>query len=196
MVDKNSQLAILIRIKIYKMDQKGNIKKLAIKYAPIFVEVRRQLHQNPELSFKEFQTSTFLKEQLLKIGIDAIEPVAKTGLLVTIQGKNTGKRVLLRADMDALPIQEQNEVSYNSKNKGVMHACGHDAHMASLLLSAKILFEIRHTFNGTVKLLFQPGEEVVPGGASMVMQEKFYKTLKNVPHIGQHVLPNLPVYYI
>ncbi len=175
------------------MDQKGNIKHIALKYASKFVEIRRQLHQNPELSFKEFQTCTYLKEQLLNIGIDNIESVAETGLLVTIQGLQTGKTVLLRADMDALPIQEQNEVTYASRNKNIMHACGHDVHMASLLLTAKILYKIRHTFKGTVKLLFQPGEEVVPGGASLVMKEKAYKSLKNVPHIGQHVLPNLPV---
>ncbi len=175
------------------MDLKQKIKNIAQKYAPIFVAVRRQLHQNPELSFKEYHTSSYLKEQLLLMGIDCIETVAKTGLLVSIKGLQSGKTVLLRADMDALPIIEQNEVAYASKNKGVMHACGHDVHMSSLLLTAKILSEIRDSFYGTVKLLFQPGEEVFPGGASLVLQETAYKSLKNVPHIAQHVMPNIPV---
>ena len=175
------------------MDLKQKIKNTALKYASKFISVRRQLHENPELSFKENNTCFYLKEQLLEMGINNIESVAKTGLLVTIKGIQNGKTVLLRADMDALPIQEQNEVHYISKNKGIMHACGHDVHMASLLLTAKILYEIRDIFKGTVKLLFQPGEEIVPGGASLVMQEKTYKSLKNVPHIGQHVMPKLPV---
>lgn len=172
---------------------KNEIKALAKKYAPHYVEVRRYLHQHPELSFQEFDTQKFIKKALVEIGISEIEVVAKTGLLVTIHGKKEGKTRLLRADIDALPIEELNETSYVSKNKGVMHACGHDAHTASLLLCAKILFELRNEIKGTIKLLFQPGEEVYPGGATLVQKEKAYQDLGNLPHIGQHVMPSIPV---
>lgn len=175
------------------MEHQQRIKTLAQKYANDFVEVRRYLHQNPELSFKEYQTSGYIKKQLLQIGVADIVSVAETGLLATISGEAQGKTMLLRADMDALPIQETNSVSYVSKNPGVMHACGHDVHSASLLLCAKILHEMRSEFKGTVKLLFQPGEEVMPGGASLVMKEEVYQDLGVVPHLGQHVQPNLPI---
>jgi amidohydrolase len=169
------------------------IKSLAQQFAPEFVEVRRYLHQNPELSFQEYNTCAYIKSELRKIGITTIVSVAETGLLVTIEGTQKGKSILLRADVDALPIHEKNEVSYCSKNEGVMHACGHDAHAASLLLCAKILFELKDDLKGDVKLLFQPGEEVMPGGATLVMAEKGYRNLGNLPHIGQHVRPDIPV---
>ena len=175
------------------MNLQENIKTLAQKYAPDFVEVRRYLHQNPELSFQEFKTSAHIKKQLQDIGITDFVSVAETGILATVHGHAQGETLLLRADMDALPIQEANSVSYASKNTGVMHACGHDVHSASLLLCAKILFELRDQFKGTVKLLFQPGEEVMPGGASLVIKETEYQELGIVPHIGQHVQPNIPV---
>jgi amidohydrolase len=174
------------------MNLKDRIKKLAQIYSPEFVVVRRYLHQNPELSFKEHATCAYVRQQLLSMGIVEIESVAETGLLATIEGVNKGKTILLRADMDALPIQEENAVEYVSKNKGVMHACGHDVHMTSLLLTAKILFELKNEFYGTVKLLFQPGEELMPGGATLVMKETAYKALGPVPHVGQHVMPSLP----
>lgn len=172
---------------------KKEIKILAKKYASHYVEVRRYLHQHPELSFQEFETQDFIKEELLKIGITEIEIVAKTGLLATIRGQESGKTLLLRADIDALPIEELNETPYVSKHKGVMHACGHDAHTASLLLCTKILFELKNQFKGTIKLLFQPGEEVYPGGATLVQKEKVYQELGQIPHIGQHVMPSIPV---
>ena len=175
------------------MDLQSSIKNLAQKYAPDFVKVRRYLHQNPELSFQEHKTSAYIKEQLQNIGITDFASVAETGILATIYGHGQGETILLRADMDALPIQEVNSVSYASQNKGVMHACGHDVHSASLLLCAKILFELRDRFQGKIKLLFQPGEEVMPGGASLVMKEAEYQELGILPHIGQHVQPNLPV---
>ncbi|MCM4150855.1 amidohydrolase [Arenibacter sp. N53] len=169
------------------------IKQLAKTYSSEFIGIRRFLHQHPELSFKEYETCSYVRQQLMAIGIHKIESVAKTGLLATINGTDKGKTILLRADMDALPINEENTVEYASQNKGVMHACGHDVHMTSLLLTAKILFELRNEFSGTIKLLFQPGEELMPGGATLVMKEVAYKTLGSIPHLGQHVMPNLPV---
>ncbi|MCK0146455.1 M20 family metallopeptidase [Arenibacter sp. F26102] len=175
------------------MNIKDKIKELAQTYSQEFVGVRRYLHQHPELSFKEHKTCAYVRQQLLAIGIDTIESVADTGLLVTINGTGKGKTILLRADMDALPIQEENKLEYASQNNGVMHACGHDVHMTSLLLTAKILWELSKDFSGTVKLLFQPGEEVMPGGATLVMKETAYKSIGPIPHLGQHVMPNLPV---
>jgi len=175
------------------MAQKEKIKDLAQKYASDFVTVRRYLHKHPELSFKEYNTCAYIKEQLLAIGFTDIIPVAETGLLATIHGKRKGESILLRADIDALPITEKNNVPYASNNKGVMHACGHDAHIASLLLCAKILWNLKDDLIGSVKLLFQPGEEVMPGGASLVMKEKAYQDLGRLTHIGQHVRPDLSV---
>ncbi len=175
------------------MDQKQKIAELAKKYAPYFVAVRRYLHQNPELSFQEHTTSAFIKKELLSIGITNIVSVAGTGLLATIPGKQNESSLVLRADIDALPIHEKNNLAYTSKNEGIMHACGHDAHTASLLLCAKILFELKDDLKPRITLLFQPGEEVMPGGASLVMKEKVYQGLGSLPHIGQHVRPDIPV---
>lgn len=174
------------------MNIKDRIKQLAQAQSSEFVKVRRHLHQYPELSFQEHHTCAYVRERLLEIGITEIESVAKTGLMATINGKASGKTILLRADMDALPIQEENTVEYASQNNGIMHACGHDVHMTSLLLTAKILWELRKDFSGTVKLLFQPGEELMPGGATLVMKETAYNALGPIPHLGQHVMPNLP----
>lgn len=174
------------------MNIKDRIKQLAQAQSSEFVKVRRHLHQHPELSFQEHHTCAYVRERLLEIGITEIESVAKTGLMATINGKASGKTILLRADMDALPIQEENTVEYASQNNGIMHACGHDVHMTSLLLTTKILWELRKDFSGTVKLLFQPGEELMPGGATLVMKEAAYNALGPIPHLGQHVMPNLP----
>ena len=138
------------------MDLREKIKQLARQYAPDFVKVRRQLHQYPELSFQEIKTCVYIKEQLHLLGITNVVSVAKTGLLATIECGQPGKSILLRADIDALPIIERNDVSYASKNKGVMHACGHDVHTTSLLMCARILYEIKSYLKGTINLLFQP----------------------------------------
>ncbi len=175
------------------MELKQRIQQLAHQYAPESIKIRRHLHQYPELSFQEFATCSYIKKQLKVIGITSVEAVAKTGLLVSINGAKPGRSVVLRADIDALPIKEINDTEYTSKNTGVMHACGHDAHTASLLLCARILNEIKSELNGTVNLLFQPGEEITPGGASLVMKEKAYQDLGVQPHIGQHVRPDIPV---
>jgi hippurate hydrolase len=146
------------------------IKSLATLVAPDVIEMRHHLHAHPELSFQEFETSKFIQQQLSLIGIP-FEVLATTGVVGIIQGKNPQKRVVaLRADMDALPIQEENEVSYKSTNPGIMHACGHDVHTSCLIGAAKILHALRDEWEGTVKLVFQPGEEKNPGGASLMIK--------------------------
>ncbi|WP_086542752.1 M20 metallopeptidase family protein [Algoriphagus antarcticus] len=173
---------------------KDKIKSLAKAYKEEIIANRRRLHANPELSFQEYNTSKFVKEKLLEIGITNIESKADTGWAALIEGKNPGKRVVaLRADMDALPIIEANDVSYKSQNPGVMHACGHDAHTASLLGAAKILNEIKDDFEGTIKLIFQPGEEVAPGGASLMIADKVLENPRPDGIIGQHVMPFIEV---
>ncbi len=157
------------------------------------VEWRRHLHANPELSYQEFNTSKFVAAQLKSFGIPFTE-MATTGIVGLIKGKNPDKKsVALRADMDALPIQETNEVSYKSTNPGVMHACGHDVHTSSLLGTAKILQEVRDQFEGTVKLIFQPGEEKNPGGASFMIRDGALTNPAPTSIIGQHVMPLVPV---
>ena len=147
------------------------IKALAKKYAAEFIEVRHHLHANPELSYQEFETSKFVQSKLKELGIP-FEVKATTGVVGLIKGKNPDKRVIaLRADMDALPIKEENDIPYKSKNDGVMHACGHDVHTTCLLGAAKILTELKNEWEGTVKLVFQPGEEKNPGGASLMIKD-------------------------
>src|SRR5476649_103802 len=142
------------------------IKALAKSYSAEFISVRRHLHAHPELSYKEFETSKFVQSKLASFGI-SFEVKATTGVVGIIEGKNPGSRVIaLRADMDALPIQEENETGYRSQNAGVMHACGHDVHTTILLGASKILNELKQEWEGTIKLIFQPGEERNPGGAS------------------------------
>jgi len=149
----------------------SSIKALAKKYAAEFIEVRRHLHANPELSYQEFETSNFIQSKLKELGIP-FEIKAGTGVVGLIKGKNPGSRIIaLRADMDALPIREENDVPYKSKNEGVMHACGHDVHTTCLLGAAKILDELKDQWEGTVKLIFQPGEEKNPGGASLMIKD-------------------------
>lgn len=147
------------------------IKSLAKKYAPAFIEVRHHLHAHPELSYVEFETSLFIQQQLLTLNIP-FEVKAKTGVVGIIKGKNPDKRIVaLRADMDALPIIEENDVPYKSQNHGIMHACGHDVHTTCLLGAATILQALKDEWEGTVKLIFQPGEEKNPGGASLLIKE-------------------------
>ncbi len=169
------------------------IKDLAAAYKEEVIANRRHLHQHPELSFEEHQTASYVEGQLRKIGISDVERKAETGIVALIRGKNPEKKTIaLRADMDALPIQETNEVPYKSKNQGVMHACGHDVHTSSLLGSSKILHELRNEFEGTIKLIFQPGEERVPGGASLMIKDKALENPKPTAIIGQHVMPLIP----
>jgi amidohydrolase len=174
------------------MSTVDKIKQLAQAYAPDTVQVRRHIHANPELSFEEYNTSAYVKEVLASYNI-AAETMAETGLVALIKGENPESKVIsLRADLDALPIVEANEVAYKSKNEGVMHACGHDVHTASLLGAARILQDMRHEFEGTVKLIFQPGEEKFPGGASIMIKEGVLQNPTPESIVGQHVFPMLP----
>lgn len=157
------------------------------------IGIRRHLHAHPELSFQEVETQRYVRQQLTAIGIEDIQNAASTGLTALIKGRNPGKKTIaLRGDMDALPITEQNNVPYKSQHAGVMHACGHDVHTTGLLGAARILFELRNEFEGTVKLIFQPGEEKLPGGASMMIADGALTNPAPVSIIGQHVMPLLP----
>jgi len=167
------------------------IKSLAKTYQAENVSVRRHLHAHPELSYQEFETSKYVQATLTKIGIP-FTVIATTGVLGIIEGKNPSNRmVALRADMDALPIVEENKVDYISKNPGVMHACGHDVHTTILLGAAKILWELRNEFEGTIKLLFQPGEEKNPGGASYMIRDGALQNPIPQGIVGLHVHPGL-----
>ncbi|UOQ72445.1 M20 metallopeptidase family protein [Hymenobacter cellulosilyticus] len=168
------------------------IKSLAASAAADTNAVRQHLHAHPELSFEEVNTAAFVTEQLRTMGLEP-QYLANTGVVALIEGRNPGSRtVALRADLDALPIQEKNEVAYKSTNPGVMHACGHDVHTASLLGAARILSQLRDEFEGTVKLIFQPGEELLPGGASLMIKEGVLENPKPASVLGQHVFPMLP----
>ncbi len=172
---------------------KEKIKQLASQYKNDAVSIRRHLHANPELSYKEFKTSQFIQDKLKEFGIAFQAGVAGTGITAFIEGKNPLSRLIaLRADMDALPIAEQNEVPYKSANEGVMHACGHDVHTTSLLGAARILNELKNEWEGTVQLVFQPAEEVLPGGASLMIKEGLFANKIPNAIYGQHVYPELP----
>lgn len=169
------------------------IKSLSEEYSGEVIESRRHLHEHPELSYQEFNTVKFVADKLRSFGISVKEGVATTGLIAEIQGRNPQKKnIALRADMDALPITEENDVTYKSKVPGVMHACGHDVHTASLLGTARILHSVREQFEGTVRLLFQPGEEKNPGGASYMIKDGALLDPQPAGIIGQHVFPLLP----
>lgn len=175
------------------MSLKEKIQGLAKKYNKEIISLRRHLHAHPELSFEEFETSKFVRDYLDKNNIPYKGGYVKTGVVAHIKGKNPSKKVIaLRADMDALPIQETNKVAYKSKNDGVMHACGHDVHTSSVLGAAKILNELKDEFEGTIKIVFQPGEELLPGGASLMLKENALKKPDAELIIGQHVYPQLP----
>jgi len=168
------------------------IKALAAQAQEENIAIRRHLHAHPELSYQEFETCKYVQAQLTKIGIP-FTVIATTGVLGIIEGKNPSKRVIaLRADTDALPILEENEVDYKSTNPGVMHACGHDVHTTILLGAAKILWTLRDEFEGTIKLLFQPGEEKNPGGASYMIRDGALQNPTPQGIIGLHVHPGLP----
>lgn len=172
---------------------KERVRQLAQEIQADSIAIRRHLHQHPELSFQEYETSAFVKAQLDKLGIP-YRAMADTGVVGEITGtlSPSDRVVALRGDMDALPIQEVDGRPYGSKNAGVMHACGHDAHTASLLGAARILQELRPHFAGTVRLIFQPAEERLPGGASQMIKEGVLENPKPEAVIGQHVMPLIP----
>jgi len=170
-----------------------NIYSLAEKYHKELIEVRRHLHSNPELSFQEEKTAAFISEKLDLLGLDYQMNIGGHGLIADIVGGSKGKLVALRGDMDALPIDELNDVPYKSKNTGVMHACGHDVHTTCLLGAAKILIENQPALKGTVRLIFQPAEERIPGGASLMIKENVLKNPDVELIFGQHVYPDMEV---
>ena len=168
----------------------NKIKSLAKELNADIIGVRRHLHQFPCLSFEEYETAQFIHALLDSWDIEH-EFLTETGIVATIKGINPEKKTIaLRADIDALPIQERNECQYKSTVDGVMHACGHDAHAAMLLGAAKILNQMKDDFEGTIKLIFQPGEEKLPGGASIMIENGVLKNVDAI--IAQHVYPELP----
>jgi len=172
----------------------NQIKQLAESTFDEIVEIRRYIHKNPELSFNEHKTSAYIKSILTGWGISFTEDIADTGIVVLLEGSNPSSKTLaLRADFDALPITEENEIDYCSVNKGVMHACGHDVHTASLLGVLKILNSLKQEWEGSVKFIFQPAEEMLPGGAQKMIKEGVLENPKVEKMIGQHVFPDLEV---
>lgn len=168
---------------------KDQIKILSSEYFEEVRAIRRHLHMHPELSCEEFKTADFICGKLDEYGITYVKGVAETGIVGIINGLNPeSKNIALRADMDALPIQEENTVDYKSKVPSTMHACGHDVHMASLLGTAKILKKVKDHFEGSVKLIFQPSEETYPGGAIRMIREGVLKNPDTLSVIGQHVI--------
>jgi hippurate hydrolase len=169
---------------------KEKIETLSKTYYESYRSVRHHLHANPELSYKEFNTSKFIQDHLQSLGIP-FKVMAETGVVALIEGKKSNRVIALRADIDALPIQEANNVAYASKVPGVMHACGHDVHTTILLGAARILNETKAHWEGTVKLIFQPGEEKNPGGASILIKEGVLENPAPTAIIGLHVHPIL-----
>jgi len=179
---------------------KSKIQELSKKYLSETIQIRRHIHSHPELSFEEFKTSDFIASKLKEYNIPFTQGIVKTGIVALIEGtkeapspaERDGERcVAIRADMDALPITEQNNCEYKSKNEGVMHACGHDVHTASALGVAKILNELKNEFDGTIKIIFQPGEEKLPGGASLMIKEGVLENPKPSTIFAQHVFPSM-----
>lgn len=169
------------------------IKALSESYFEEIRGIRRHLHQHPELSFQEFETSKYLIDKLGSWGIEIDQKWVKTGFSVVIDSGKEGATIALRADLDALPIHEKNEVEYRSCRDGIMHACGHDVHASCLMGVAKILSEIKDLWNGKVVLFFQAGEEKLPGGASLMIQEGIMEKYQPQRMIAQHVYPEMEV---
>lgn len=166
------------------------LHQLASNYFEEYKSIRRHLHAHPELSFKEYATSAFVREHLNQLGISH-SSIGETGVVALIKGKPSSRVIALRADMDALPIQEENNVDYISQHSGVMHACGHDVHTSCLLGAARILHEHRSDWEGTLKLIFQPGEEKNPGGASILIKEGVLENPRPERIYALHVHPQL-----
>jgi len=171
---------------------KNRIKALARELAPAFIDIRHHIHSHPELSFEEYATSAFIRQKLDEFGVSYRSDVAGTGIIALIEGKNSSKRTIaIRADIDALPIHEANNVPYKSKNEGVMHACGHDVHTTCVLGATKILQQLKDEFEGTIKVLFQPGEEKHPGGASLMIRDGALENPRPDAILGMHVQPSM-----
>ena len=175
------------------MELKKHIQQLAADISSDVIGYRRHIHANPELSFEEYNTSAYISQLLHSFGVKHETGIAGTGIVALIEGKNPSSKVIaLRADMDALKKEEKNNVPYKSTNVGVMHACGHDVHTSSLLGTAKILSQVTDQFEGTIKLIFQPGEEKFPGGASLMIDAGVLENPAPVNIMGQHVMNLIP----
>ena len=170
------------------------IKQISADIFEEIVKHRRHLHAHPELSFKEFETSKYICKVLDEHQIPYTNGIVETVIVALIEGKHPEKKcIALRGDIDALPIQENTALPFASKNAGVMHACGHDMHTSSLLGCAIILNSIKDSFEGTIKLIFQPGEELLPGGAKLMIAEGVLENPRVEGIVGQHVFPDLEV---
>jgi amidohydrolase len=166
------------------------IKELSNQFFPEIQGIRHHLHAHPELSFEEFETANFIESKLKALGFTETQRVANTGVSFILKGNGRSDKVIaLRADIDALPILEANKISYKSTNEGVMHACGHDVHTSSLLGAIMILKALQDDLDGDIKIIFQPGEERLPGGASMMIKEGILENPKPARILGQHVMP-------
>ena len=182
----------MIHLKTYYAGIKEDILVKSADLKEEVIQLRRHFHRHPELSYEETDTSSFITGWLSENGISFRKGIAGTGIIGTIKGKAKGGKVIaIRAEMDALPITERNKTEYSSLNPGKMHACGHDAHMAMLLGTTKLLNSIRDQFGGTILLIFQPGEEKSPGGARLVIESGALKNPKPDIIIAQHILPEL-----
>ncbi len=168
------------------------IDKLVKKYLSEIIEYRRRLHQFPELSFEEFETSEFIAERLTELGYSVRTHIGGTGVVAVLDTGIPGPAIAFRADMDALPILEESGLDFESKRVGVMHACGHDAHMAVLLGTAMVLMDIKKHLRGVIKLIFQPGEEA-NGGAKCIINSGALKSPEVESIFALHVMPDLPV---
>ncbi len=176
------------------MLQPDYIKQEVVKIIEELISLRRHFHANPELSFEEKNTAEFISNTLGHWGVEHRANVGGYGIVGVIEGQNpTSKVIALRADMDALPIEEKNAVEYKSLTKGKMHACGHDVHMTCLLGAIKILNSIKDSFEGSIKFIFQPGEETLPGGAIKMIEEGVLENPKPELIIAQHVFPEMEV---
>ncbi|MBU2914970.1 MULTISPECIES: M20 metallopeptidase family protein [Reichenbachiella] len=176
------------------MDLINKIKSLSSTFHEDTIANRRHLHAYPELSFEETETAAYIIAFLEKIGVKYKSGIAGNGIEAIVEGKNPEKKITaLRGDMDALPIKEESLKPYKSTKPGIMHACGHDVHTSSLMTCLRIIHELRDQFEGTVKFIFQPGEEVFPGGASLMIKEGILKNPKPTSIFGQHVMPLIPV---
>ena len=173
------------------VQMKEKIRSLSEAYFEETLSVRRHLHQYPELSFEERETSAYIQAKCREYGLSYRSGIAGTGVVAEIEGAHPGPLVAIRADIDALPIQERNEVSYSSQRPGVMHACGHDVHTATVLTAARVLHELRGGLRGSVRVIFQPGEEKLPGGASLMIREGVLENPRPVAIFGNHVHPPL-----
>lgn len=172
------------------MDAVKKIKALSVKYSKEIISLRRQIHQHPELSFKEFETSKLIYSKVKSVKPDSVKILAETGVVAILEGKAVNKCVGLRADIDALPLQENTGLPFSSMNPGAMHACGHDAHSAMLYGALLILSELKNELNGKVKFIFQQAEEKNPGGASVLIKHGVLDNPKVDAIFGQHVIVN------